>query len=98
VIAKAASMSTHELEVLRIVALSSLLAWASGLRLYLVVFALGLAGYLGWFALPAGLDVLRHPYVIAAAGFMLTVEFFADKIPWLDRPARTSRRRGAGSP
>jgi Domain of unknown function (DUF4126) len=77
-------MSPHELEVLRIVALSSLLAWASGLRLYLVVFALGLAGYLGWFQLPAGLEVLQHPYVIAAAGFMLTVEFFADKIPWLD--------------
>jgi hypothetical protein len=77
-------MSPHELEVLRIVALSSLLAWASGLRLYLVVFALGLAGYLGWFQLPAGLEVLQHPYVIAAAGFMLTVEFFADKVPWLD--------------
>jgi len=77
-------MSGHELEVLRIVALSSLLAWASGLRLYLVVFALGLAGYLGWLELPPGLEVLQHPYVIAAAGFMLMVEFFADKIPWLD--------------
>ena len=77
-------MSGHELEVLRMVALSSLLAWASGLRLYLVVFALGLAGYLGWLELPPGLEVLQHPYVIAAAGFMLMVEFFADKIPWLD--------------
>lgn len=77
-------MSAHELDVLRIVALSSLLAWASGLRLYLVVFALGLAGYLGWLELPPGLQVLQHPYVIAAAGFMLTVEFFADKVPWLD--------------
>ena len=77
-------MSAHELEVLRIVALSSLLAWASGLRLYLVVFALGLAGHFGWLQLPPGLEVLEHPYVIAAAGFMLTVEFFADKIPWLD--------------
>ena len=77
-------MSAHELGVLRIVALSSLLAWASGLRLYLVVFALGLAGYLGWLELPPGLQVLQHPYVIAAAGFMLTVEFFADKVPWLD--------------
>jgi len=74
-------MSGHELEVLRIVALSSLLAWASGLRLYLVVFALGLTGYLGWLELPPGLEVLQHP---SAAGFMLMVEFFADKIPWLD--------------
>jgi hypothetical protein len=77
-------MSGHELEVLRVVALSSLLAGASGLRLYLVVFMLGLAGYNGWLELPAGLQVLQHPYVIGAAGFMLFVEFFADKIPWLD--------------
>lgn len=77
-------MSGGELEILRVVALSSLLAWASGLRLYLVVFALGLAAHFGWVELPAGLEVLRHPYVIGAAGFMLAVEFFADKIPWLD--------------
>jgi hypothetical protein len=72
-----------ELDLLRIVALSSLLAWASGLRLYLVVFALGVAGYNGWLGLPPGLEVLQHPYVIAAAGFMLVVEFFVDKVPWV---------------
>lgn len=77
-------MSGGELDVLRIVALSSLLAWASGVRLYLVVFALGAAGYNGWLDLPPGLAVLQHPYVIAAAGFMLVVEFFVDKVPWLD--------------
>jgi hypothetical protein len=77
-------MSGGDLDVLRIVALSSLLAWASGLRLYLVAFALGLAGHFGWVALPPGLEVLQHPYVIAAAGFMLAVEFLADKVPWLD--------------
>lgn len=70
--------------MLRIVALSSLLAWASGLRLYLVVFALGLAGSMGWLELPEGLRILQHPYVIAAAGIMVFVEFFADKVPWLD--------------
>jgi len=77
-------MDSQDLDILRIVALSSLLAWASGLRLYLVVFALGLAGYEGWVALPEGLQVLQHPYVIAAAGVMLLIEFFADKVPWLD--------------
>ena len=77
-------MSSSELDVLRVVALSSLLAWASGLRLYLVVFALGLAAHLGWIDLPPGLRVLQHPFVIGAAGFMLCVEFFADKVPWLD--------------
>jgi hypothetical protein len=77
-------MDSQTLDILRIVALSSLLAWASGLRLYLVVFALGLAGYEGWVELPAGLTVLQHPYVIGAAGVMLAIEFFADKVPWLD--------------
>jgi len=77
-------MDSQTLDVLRIVALSSLLAWASGLRLYLVVFALGLAGYEGWIELPAGLQVLQHPFVIGAAGVMLVIEFFADKVPWLD--------------
>ena len=77
-------MNASELEVLRVIALSSLLAWASGLRLYLVVFALGLAGDFGWIDLPAGLQVLQHPFVIGAAGFMAFMEFFADKVPWLD--------------
>jgi hypothetical protein len=34
--------------------------------------------------LPPGLQVLQHPGVLAASGFMLFVEFFADKIPFVD--------------
>ena len=67
--------------MLQTVALASLLAWASGLRLYAVVFAVGLAGALGYVQLPVGLRVLQHPRVIGAAGFMLTMEFLADKLP-----------------
>jgi hypothetical protein len=73
-----------EWHVLQTVALASLLAWASGIRLYLVVFAVGLAGYLGYLDLPRGLEVLQHPWVIGAAGFMLLVEFLADKVPAID--------------
>jgi hypothetical protein len=73
-----------EWHVLQTVALASLLAWASGVRLYLVVFAVGLAGYLGYLDLPRGLEVLQHPWVIGAAGFMLLVEFLADKVPAID--------------
>ena len=65
-------------------ALGSLVAWASGLRLYLVVFVLGLAARLGYLTLPEGLAILSHSYVIAAAGFLLAVEFLADKIPVFD--------------
>ena len=77
-------MSPGELSVLNSVALASLLAWASGLRLYLVIFALGLAGYFGYYDLPKGLEMLQHPWVIGAAGFMVAMEFFADKVPAID--------------
>ena len=72
------------METLQTFALASLLAWASGLRLYLVVFAVGLAGHYGWLDLPQGLEVLEHPWVIGAAGVMLAMEFLVDKIPGLD--------------
>lgn len=68
----------------QLLAVAAALGWASGLRLYLVVFLTGLAGWLGWVPLPPGLEVLEHPVVLAAAALMLGVEFFADKIPGLD--------------
>jgi uncharacterized protein DUF4126 len=77
-------MTANEWAVLQSVALASLLAWASGVRLYLVVFSVGLAGHLGYIDLPSGLRVLEHPWVIGAAGFLLGMEFLADKIPGLD--------------
>lgn len=77
-------MSPGEWTVLQSVALASLMAWASGLRLYLVVFAVGFAGYYGYVDLPPGLEVLKHPWVIGAAGVMLAMEFLADKVPYLD--------------
>jgi len=64
--------------------LAALLAWASGVRLYLVMFAVGLAGRLGYVDLPSGLRVLEHDWVIGAAGLMLAMEFLVDKIPGLD--------------
>jgi hypothetical protein len=60
------------------------LAWGAGLRAYAVIFAVGLAGALGYVELPGHLGVLQHPIVLAASGFMTLVEFFADKLPWLD--------------
>ncbi len=77
-------MTAQEWQVLQSVALASLLAWASGIRLYLVVFGLGLAARLGYLELPPGLHVLSHPWVIGAAGVMLTLEFLADKVPYVD--------------
>jgi hypothetical protein len=68
----------------QLLALAAALGWASGFRLYAAVFLTGLAGFLGWVALPPGLQLLQHPAVLAASGLMLFVEFFADKIPFLD--------------
>ncbi len=67
-----------------LLALAAGLGWASGLRLYTTLFVIGLAGKLGWVVLPGGLRLLEHPWVLGAAGLMLAVEFFADKIPLLD--------------
>lgn len=68
----------------QLLALAAALGWASGFRLYAAVFIAGLAGFMGWFDLPPGLHVLEHPAVLAASGFMLFIEFFADKIPFVD--------------
>lgn len=67
-----------------LVALAAALGWASGLRLYAVLFIVGAVGFLQLVDLPAGLAVLAHPFVLAASGFMCFIEFFADKIPGLD--------------
>ncbi|HZY18782.1 MAG TPA: DUF4126 domain-containing protein [Ramlibacter sp.] len=72
------------LDAPQLLALAGALGWASGFRLYAAVFLTGLAGAMGWFELPPGLQVLQHPGVLAASGFMLFVEFFADKIPYVD--------------
>jgi hypothetical protein len=66
------------------IAVAAALAWGSGLRLYAVLFLVGLAGWLGWIELPIHLRLLAHPLVLGASGFMTLVEFFADKVPWLD--------------
>lgn len=67
-----------------LLALAGALGWASGFRLYAVVFIVGLAGAMGWMELPTGLQALQHPVLLGTAGFMLFVEFFADKIPVVD--------------
>jgi hypothetical protein len=68
----------------QLLALAAALGWASGFRLYAAVFLTGIAGFAGWIELPVGLQVLQHPGVLVASGFMLFVEFFADKIPYVD--------------
>lgn len=49
-----------------------------------MLFIVGAVGYAGWFELPEHLQILAHPMVLAASGFMVFAEFIADKIPGFD--------------
>ena len=49
------------------IALGAGLAWASGIRLYAVLFLAGAMAHFGYLALPPALEVLQHPLVLAAA-------------------------------
>ena len=77
-------MAGLQMDTASLLAIAAALGWASGLRLYAVVFLTGIAGFLGWVDLPAGLKLLQSPMMLGASGFMLCVEFFADKIPGVD--------------
>lgn len=72
------------MDAVNIIALSMGAAWASGINLYATIFMLGYMGMTGNIALPDELQMLSNPMVMAAAGFMYCVEFFADKIPGID--------------
>ena len=82
--AESASQAAARMDMPQLLALAAALGWASGFRLYAVMFLTGAMGAAGWIALPAGLQLLQHPAVLAASGVMMLVEFFADKVPWLD--------------
>jgi hypothetical protein len=65
-------------------AIGLLLAWLAGIRVYLTVFGVGLAGAFGWLELPPALQVAASPWVLGTAGLLATAEFLADKIPGVD--------------
>ncbi|WP_341646179.1 DUF4126 domain-containing protein [Thauera sp. SDU_THAU2] len=72
------------LDLASLAVLAAGVGWASGLRLYALVFVLGALGRWGGVHLPGGLEVLTNPWVLGLSGLMLFTEFFADKLPWLD--------------
>ncbi len=72
------------LDLPQLAAIAAAMGWASGLRLYAVVFITGAAGFMGWIPLPAGLHSLQHPLVLGASFVLFVVEFVADKIPGVD--------------
>jgi Domain of unknown function (DUF4126) len=71
-------------DIVSTIAMAAGLSWASGLRLYAVLFIVGVLGKMGFIALPEHLQILSHNGVLVASGLMLAMEFFADKIPVID--------------
>ena len=65
-------------------ALAAGLSWASGIRLYAVLFISGMLQATGYVTLPVSLQVLADPIVLAVSGFLVLCEFVADKIPAFD--------------
>jgi len=59
-------------------------SWISGIRLYAAVAMLGLLGRFANLKLPGELEVLTSWWIIGIALGLLVIEFFADKIPYLD--------------
>jgi Domain of unknown function (DUF4126) len=58
--------------------------WVSGINLYAAVATLGLLGRFANLRLPGELDVLTSWWIIGLAVVLYLIEFFADKIPYLD--------------
>ena len=75
------------MEKLDLLAVALGLATLAGVNLYLTVFATGLAIHFHWITLGPqyqSLEVLGNPWIISIAGVLYLLEFFADKIPWVD--------------
>ena len=73
-----------QLDQSHLFAIGVLLAWLAGIRVYLTVFGVGLAGMLGWLDLPQALQATQSPWVLGTSGALAAAEFFADKIPGVD--------------
>jgi len=72
------------MDALTLIATAAGLGWASGMRVYAVLFFLGVLHHAGIYELPATLHVLDHPAAMAVSGILFALEFFADKIPGVD--------------
>src|SRR5687768_18507706 len=59
-------------------------SFAARVNLYATVATLGLAPRYGWVSLPPQFQAFNSDLVIGAALVMYFVEFFADKIPYVD--------------
>ena len=72
------------MDIIAPIAMAAGLGWASGLRLYAVLFFIGVLGYSGLIEMPPDLVILTHPVIMLTTGALFAFEFGADKIPGFD--------------
>ena len=72
------------MDTIALISMAVGLGWASGLRLYAVLFFLGVLYHLGMVTLPPDLEIVAQPAVMAVSGALFLLEFGADKIPGFD--------------
>ena len=75
------------MEIIRLLGSTMGLGLVSGLNLYATVLTLGIGIRFGLITLSpemSKLEILSSPYILVAAGVIYLIEFFADKIPWVD--------------
>lgn len=75
------------METLELLIIALGVSTLAGMNLYLTVFMIGLSQRLHWIELDPelqALNVLSEPAILLTSGLLLVVEFFADKIPWVD--------------
>lgn len=79
--------SGEEVDTIELIGATMGLGFVAGIRLYATILTLGLAIRFGWFhpGPTAGqLRILAEPIVLMAAGVACAIEFFADKVAWVD--------------
>ena len=72
------------MDILQSVALAGGMAWASGMRLYAVLFLAGALSHLGYLSLPSSLSILENPWIMGLSAVLCLIEFLADKIAVID--------------
>lgn len=75
------------MDIIEILGVAGSVSLLAGWRIYLCVFATGIAMRMGWIDAPQhlqALDVLANNWVLGASGIGLIAEFFADKVAWID--------------
>ena len=75
------------METLSLLGVALGFATLSGINLYLTTFLAGMAIRFNWLDLAEkyeSLAILANPWIIGVAGILFLLEFFADKIPWVD--------------